>query len=94
MALSIGSVLQYLFYIVVGYVLVGSPILRMFFNDRAAITDLNETFINTDRLVIPDENLVCPEHGYNVHILSRDPLVIVIPDFLSGEEAKHMVAIR
>lgn len=93
MALSIGTVLQYLFYTVIGYVLVGSPILRIFLGPGTAAPDTGETFFKSDRLVIPDENLVCPDHGYNVHILSRDPLVIYIPDFLSGEESKHMVAI-
>ncbi|KAL1638566.1 hypothetical protein SLS58_008779 [Diplodia intermedia] len=93
MEFSIGSIFKYLFYTVVGYVLVGSPLLRIFLNERPQHPDLAEAFARSDRLVIPDENLVCPDHGYNVHVLSRDPLVIYIPGFVSAEEAKHMVAI-
>lgn len=93
MELSIGSIFKYLFYTIVGYIFVGSPILRIFLGGRPPAPEF-ENFVKSDRLVIPDENLVCPDYGYNVRILSRDPLVIYIPDFLSAAEAKHMVAIR
>ncbi|KAK7724484.1 hypothetical protein SLS57_004239 [Botryosphaeria dothidea] len=93
MALSIGSIFQYLFYTVIGYIFIGSPVLRIFLGGRPPQPDLAESFTKTDRLVIPDENLACPEHGYNVHVLSREPLVIYIPGFLSADESKHMVDI-
>ena len=47
-----------------------------------------------DQLVYPDTNLECNVHPYNVHIFSRSPLVIYIPDFLSKVESKHMIDIR
>ncbi|KAF2138502.1 uncharacterized protein K452DRAFT_321071 [Aplosporella prunicola CBS 121167] len=94
MAVSLGTVIQYLFYTVVLYVLVGAPISRILFNPRATESaDTVTEFINSDRLAIPDESLVCPEHHYQTHILNRDPLVIYIEDFLSGEEAKHIIDI-
>lgn len=47
-----------------------------------------------DQLVYPDAGLQCDAHPYNVHIFSRSPLVIYIPDFLSKVESKHMIDIR
>lgn len=47
-----------------------------------------------EQLVYPDSILQCDSHSYGVHILSRSPLVIYIPDFLSKAESKHMIEIR
>jgi prolyl 4-hydroxylase len=47
-----------------------------------------------DQLVYPDADLKCDAHPYNVHVFSRSPLVIYIPDFLSKVESEHMVEIR
>jgi prolyl 4-hydroxylase len=47
-----------------------------------------------DQLVYPDSDLKCGTHPYNVHIFSRSPMVIYIPDFLSNVESKHMIGIR
>jgi prolyl 4-hydroxylase len=47
-----------------------------------------------DQLVYPDTGLQCDTHPYNVHIFSRSPLVIYIPNFISKVESKHMIEIR
>lgn len=38
----------------------------------------------------------CPSEtaGYQVHLLSRAPLIIYIENFVSGDEADHLVDIR
>ncbi|KAK8198108.1 hypothetical protein HDK77DRAFT_37169 [Phyllosticta capitalensis] len=92
MGLSVGSVIQYVFLAVVGYILVGSPLQRIFLGGRPAAED-DVVFAKSDHLVIPDESLVCPDYGYNVHILNRDPLVIYMPSFVSRQEAQHLVDI-
>jgi hypothetical protein len=47
-----------------------------------------------DQLVYPDPNLQCDAHPYNVHIFSRSPLVIYIPNFISKVESEHIISIR
>jgi hypothetical protein len=48
-----------------------------------------------DSLVIPDANLTCEEHAFkNVHVLSRDPLVVYIEGFLGEREADEVVELR
>lgn len=44
----------------------------------------------------PDEMISeqCPEHTFPVHILSRQPLVIYLPNFISDAEAQHIKEIR
>jgi hypothetical protein len=32
----------------------------------------------------------CPEHHYNIHLFSKDPLVIYIPNFITKKEASHL----
>ncbi|KAI4716159.1 hypothetical protein E4T48_07645 [Aureobasidium sp. EXF-10727] len=45
------------------------------------------------QLVYSDLALQCDGHPYNVHVFSRSPLVIYIPDFLSSAESEHMIQI-
>jgi prolyl 4-hydroxylase len=44
--------------------------------------------------IASDEPLSCPVHGYNTHILSQEPLVIYIENFLSADESSHLLKIR
>ncbi|KAI9833463.1 MAG: hypothetical protein M1819_003621 [Sarea resinae] len=52
-------------------------------------------FNATGTLVAPEDidTGECPEHKYTVHIFSRDPLVVYIPDFVSAEEIAHVLDI-
>lgn len=51
--------------------------------------------LTDDSFISPDDGvpLNCPGEapGYRVHLLSRAPLVLYIENFLSGEEADHLV---
>ena len=38
----------------------------------------------------PLKQASCPEHYYKIHFVSRDPLVIYVPDFITADEAKHL----
>jgi len=49
---------------------------------------LNSSFVADD---IP---LSCPSHTYNTYILSHEPLMIYIENFLSPEESEHLLKIR
>ncbi|KAG4423104.1 hypothetical protein IFR04_003741 [Cadophora malorum] len=51
------------------------------------ITQFNSSFIATN------EPLDCPSHSYNTHILSVDPLIIYIENFLSSAESDHVLKI-
>ncbi|TVY28487.1 Prolyl 4-hydroxylase [Lachnellula hyalina] len=48
----------------------------------------NSSFIATD------EPLSCPPHNYNTFILSQEPLIIYIENFLTAEESAHLISIR
>ncbi|MCJ1305382.1 hypothetical protein MMC08_008196 [Hypocenomyce scalaris] len=48
---------------------------------------LNESFIALG------EPLSCPSHNFDIHIFSREPLIIYITSFLSPEESQHLLAI-
>jgi prolyl 4-hydroxylase len=42
-----------------------------------------------------DANLTCAPHAFkNVHVLSREPLVVYIEGFLGPEETNEVVALR
>lgn len=48
-----------------------------------------------ESLVYPDKNLQCPSHDYgDIHIFSRSPLIIYIPNFISDEESQHLIDLR
>lgn len=94
MAPSLSTILQYIIAAGIGYVLVGSPVLRSLTGEEAEEPLPEISAEKIDSLVIPDPDLQCPEHKYTTHIFSRDPLVLYIPDFLSDEEIDHIVEIR
>ncbi|EKD12978.1 hypothetical protein MBM_08740 [Drepanopeziza brunnea f. sp. 'multigermtubi' MB_m1] len=51
------------------------------------------TSMLNNSLIATNEALSCPSHKYNTHILSLEPLVIYIEDFLSAEESRHLLEI-
>ena len=44
-----------------------------------------------DSIVYPDPELQCPDHPLDIHIFSRAPLIIYIPNFISGSESQHLI---
>ncbi|KAF2220455.1 hypothetical protein BDZ85DRAFT_241092 [Elsinoe ampelina] len=45
----------------------------------------------TQSLVFPDRNLDCPQHDLDIHIFSVAPLIIHISNFLTPQEADHLI---
>jgi prolyl 4-hydroxylase len=95
MALKLSSVIEYSLLSTALYIFVLSPLLHTYF--PSLILESPESsyrsFEKTDLLVIPDPDLVCDPHNYNVHILSQEPLVVYIEGFLSHDEVEHLTNI-
>ncbi|OOF99890.1 hypothetical protein ASPCADRAFT_203714 [Aspergillus carbonarius ITEM 5010] len=100
--LSLSTLLTSLFYLLPLYLFVIAPLLRQLFPVTTDIFDPDtdtpdaETDITLDPeiLSLPDGVIpTCPKDTYRVHLLSKDPLIIYIEDFLSDEEADHLVRI-
>ncbi|KAF9889104.1 hypothetical protein FE257_008081 [Aspergillus nanangensis] len=105
---KLSTLLSSVFYLLPLYIFVLAPILRQlypdpnaasstsgpssFFQDDANAVDVNE--LDPNILSLDDGvSVACPPDTYRVHLLSRDPLIIYIEDFLSEEEADHLVEI-
>lgn len=95
MALKLSSIVEYLLLSAVLYIFVLSPLLRTYFPSLILKSQESsyQSFEKTDSLTVPDLDLVCNQHNYNVHILSQDPLVMYIEGFLSDDETEHIVNI-
>ncbi|OCK95458.1 uncharacterized protein K441DRAFT_658884 [Cenococcum geophilum 1.58] len=90
---KLSTTVQYLFIGAIGYILAGAPLSRSLFGERKQDPPEEISFEKSASLAISEDNLTCPHHAYNVHIFSRDPLVIYIQSFLSNEEAEHLVRV-
>ncbi|KAH7402016.1 hypothetical protein DE146DRAFT_716434 [Phaeosphaeria sp. MPI-PUGE-AT-0046c] len=96
-SVSVSSLVQYVFFAAIIYVLAGAPLSSFFresntFSGVGVNSDASAHVGNPDHLVIPEADLTCDEHAYKgVYILSREPLVVYIEGFVSSEEAKHVV---
>lgn len=100
--LSLSTLLTSLFYLLPLYLFVIAPLLRQLFPvtqdifdpDTDATTE-SDISLDPEILSLPDGIIpTCPEDTYRVHLLSKDPLIIYIEDFLSTSEADHLVKIR
>ncbi|PWY92344.1 oxidoreductase [Aspergillus heteromorphus CBS 117.55] len=101
--LSFSTLLSSIFYLIPLYLFVFAPLLRtlspqpttnIFDPDDASIPLDPDTDISLDPeiLSLPDGIIPsCPEDNYRVHLLSKEPLVIYIEDFLSTAEADHLL---
>ncbi|KAK0121708.1 hypothetical protein ONS95_009993 [Cadophora gregata] len=73
------------------YIFVYLPISTSLFGTSqkpvAPITQLNSS------LIASNEPLNCTSHYYNTHILSLEPLIIYIENFLSPNESSHLLKI-
>ena len=83
----------YIFALLPLYVLVYLPISHMLYgsppqSSKQQTVSFNSSFIATD------EPLSCPSHNFNTHILSHEPLIIYIENFLSAAESQHLLQIR
>jgi prolyl 4-hydroxylase len=87
------KMIGYIFALLPLYILVYLPLSQMWNgpqqkSTRQQILRFNESFIAAD------EPLSCPPHGFSTHILSHEPLIIYIEDFLSEKESEHLLKIR
>lgn len=95
--MSVSSIVQYVFFAAIVYVLAGAPLASLFGGSSltSGVNVKNDAGANMkklDNLVIPEEDLQCGEHTYKgVYVLNREPLVVYVEGFLSDEEAKHIV---
>ena len=44
-----------------------------------------------ESLVYPRRDLECPEHALDIHVFSVSPLIIHISNFVTDQEAQHLV---
>ncbi|KAH7132145.1 hypothetical protein B0J11DRAFT_520943 [Dendryphion nanum] len=90
-ALSFGTLIQYAVIALLGYILVGAPFSTVFSGSSVPSPRSQSSFDRVDSLAVPDAGLKCKDHGYRVHLFSREPLVIYIENFVNDQEAKHIV---
>jgi len=78
----------------------GGSTLKSFFetsdsNEQTYHSHAPVTQDRLDTLVYPDRHLQCPNNHElplsKIHIFSRSPLIIYIPNFISASEASHLV---
>jgi prolyl 4-hydroxylase len=93
MTITIRSGLEYGLIACVAYVLVLSPVITTLAPSWrfSHSTSQYHGLERTESLVLPDYDDYCQPSNYTVSILSRQPLVIYIRNFLSAEESKHLV---
>lgn len=101
---SVFAVFQYAFLALIAYVLAGAPLQEIIFGRNGSGSsysyhrDASASSMSPQKLeslVIPDANLTCDEHAFkNIHVLSREPLVVYIEGFLEEREATEVVDLR
>lgn len=78
------------------YIFVYAPLSQVFFGaklPRSSRRSLQDFAFNNS-LIVPEENVSCPAYNFDVHILSQDPLILYLPEFITGDEADHLVKSR
>jgi prolyl 4-hydroxylase len=75
------------------YVLVWVPLSGIIFGTSQKPSDRQNVVFNSS-FVATDEPLSCPPYNYNTFILSQEPLIIYIENFLTTEESAHLVKTR
>lgn len=83
----------YIFALLPIYVFLYLPVQHMLSDSRDDSAKFRGTAYNAS-LIASDEPLDCPAHSYNTLIVSRQPLIIYIENFLTREESKHLLDIR
>lgn len=83
----------YVFALLPLYMILYLPISHMLSDSPEKFTAADSNILNNS-LIATDEPLFCPSHGYKTHILSFEPLIIYIEDFVSVNETKHLLKIR
>ena len=75
-----------------------NPISQLFSPGAPVTRRLPRPPINEDLLALENAanhtDTRCPQDSYSVHILSKEPLVVYIENFLSENERVHLLEIR
>lgn len=78
------------------FILFWNPISQTFFDGSSLpnvfpnrTIDFDESFAALD-----GPASLCPQHTFPAHVLSREPLIIYLPNFLSDAESTHIIDIR
>lgn len=90
------TILQYVAILAAIYVFLNGPFAGNS-QDQSRPEDTHDMPLSQEKaeqLVYPEKGLQCPPHSYKVHIFSKSPLVVYIPEFLTEVESKHMIQIR
>ncbi|KAI9697724.1 MAG: hypothetical protein M1820_007711 [Bogoriella megaspora] len=90
------SLFEYTFYLLIVafvYIAIGAPGLPQSYlsNPRAEDENITVPQETIDTLVYPDTSLQCPDHSFQIHIFSANPLIIYIENFVSLSEASHLI---
>jgi hypothetical protein len=89
------KMLGYAFALIPIYFFVYLPISHMLYGTTLKPSNPNVTDFNFNvSSIASDEPLSCPPHTYSTYILSQEPLIIYIENFLSKEESVHFLKIR
>lgn len=96
---SISNMIGYFIALLPLYVLVYVPISNMLSGSSifsSTSSDDEQTPIFNSSFLAPRDDLPanCTPHSYDIQIISRSPLVLYLTNFLSDEEADHLIAIR
>lgn len=93
---SLATLLQYVAFALIAYVLAGAPLLESLRSGSGAEgQDAGVSAQKLEALVVPEGNLSCPAHAYRgVHVVSREPLVVYVEGFLGEAEAEEVVGLR
>lgn len=75
------------------YVFVYLPISNSYFGTSQRPQGQHAATLNSS-FIADDQPLSCPPHSYNTYVLSQEPLVIYIENFLSADESRHLIEIR
>jgi prolyl 4-hydroxylase len=75
------------------YLFVYLPIQHMLFGPAQRPSAPQAVTFNSS-FIASDEPVECPSHVYNTFILSQEPLIVYIENFLSAQESAHLIQIR
>jgi len=87
--------LGYIAAVPAAYVFLYLPISQMIYGPpKQSPNGQLSNFVYNESFIATNEPLSCASHNYNTFILSHEPLIIYIENFLSEDESKHLIQIR
>ena len=88
------TMIGYIFALLPLYMLVYVPVSQMLWGPSNKHSSSQQIVEFNSSIIADDQPLSCPLHNYNTFILSHEPLIIYIEDFLSPSESTHLLEIR